>query len=71
MTTNILFADVAPVTRGEGILPLRVAGILPAIRGRDALDTKSKGGTPSPRAGEGRFLGHGLKGPLRRFAAAA
>jgi hypothetical protein len=29
--------------RGEGILPLRVAGILPAIRGRDALDTKKQG----------------------------
>jgi hypothetical protein len=29
--------------RGEGILPLRVAGILPAIRGREALDTKEQG----------------------------
>jgi hypothetical protein len=27
----------------EGVLPLRVAGILPAIRGRDALDTKEQG----------------------------
>jgi hypothetical protein len=29
--------------RGEGILPLRVAGILPAVRGRDALDTQEQG----------------------------
>jgi len=29
--------------RGEGVPPLRVAGILPAIRGRDALDTKEQG----------------------------
>jgi hypothetical protein len=29
--------------------PLRVAGILPASRGQDALDTKNKGETPSPR----------------------
>ena len=43
MTMNVLFAD-------------SVAGILPAVRGRDALAT------------EGRFLGHGLKGPKRRFA---
>ncbi|MBM4026772.1 MAG: aminopeptidase P family protein [Planctomycetes bacterium] len=43
--------------RGEGILPLRVAGILPAVRGRPrrgaplhvGLDTEDKGGTPSPR----------------------
>jgi len=36
---------VCPVTivfRGEGILPLRVAGILPAIRGRNARDTKRR-----------------------------
>ena len=32
-------AAPALLARGEGILPLRVAGILPAIRGRDALDT--------------------------------
>ena len=35
--------------RGEGVPPLRVAGILPANRGQDALDTKSKGKMPSPR----------------------
>ncbi len=29
--------------RGKGVSPLRVAGILPAIRGRDALDTKEQG----------------------------
>ncbi len=34
---------VPQAVRGEGILPLRVAGILPAIRGRDALDTKPQG----------------------------
>ncbi len=31
------------VSRGEGVPPLRVAGILPALRGRDALDTKEQG----------------------------
>ncbi len=35
--------------RGEGVPPLRVAGILPAIRGRDAFDTKSKARMASPR----------------------
>jgi uncharacterized radical SAM protein YgiQ len=35
--------------RGEGVSPLRGAGILPAIRGRDALDTKSKARMASPR----------------------
>jgi hypothetical protein len=29
--------------RGEGVPPLRVAGILPAIRGQDARDTKEQG----------------------------
>jgi hypothetical protein len=29
--------------RGEGVPPLRVAGIVPAIRGQDALDTKEHG----------------------------
>jgi hypothetical protein len=28
---------------------LRVAGILPAMRGQDALATEDKGETPSPR----------------------
>jgi len=43
---------------GEGVPPLRVAGILPAIRGQDALATKNKGKMPSPR-GEAviRFTG--------------
>ncbi|OHB62725.1 MAG: hypothetical protein A2Y77_14380 [Planctomycetes bacterium RBG_13_62_9] len=31
------------LTRGEGVPPLRVAGILSAIRGQDALDTKEQG----------------------------
>jgi len=30
-------------SRGEGVPPLRVAGILPAIRGQDALDTEEQG----------------------------
>ncbi|OHB68325.1 MAG: hypothetical protein A2Y77_07535 [Planctomycetes bacterium RBG_13_62_9] len=34
---------VDDVPRGEGVSPLRVAGILPAIRGQDALDTKEQG----------------------------
>ncbi len=34
---------------GEGVPPLRVAGILPAVRGQDALGTKSKGKMPSPQ----------------------
>jgi alanyl-tRNA synthetase len=34
--------------RGEGVPPLRVVGILPAIRGQDALGTQSKGKMPSP-----------------------
>jgi len=42
-------ATAGRIVRGEGAPPLRVAGILPAIRGRDALDTKSKGRMPSPR----------------------
>ncbi len=29
--------------RGEGILPLRVAGVPPAVRGQDALDTEEQG----------------------------
>jgi DNA ligase (NAD+) len=33
----------ADAYRGEGVPPLRVAGILPAARGRDALDTKEQG----------------------------
>jgi hypothetical protein len=80
LITNKLFADVG-FARGEGVPPLRREAILaslshgaaclwPEEQGQDALATKSKGKMPSPRAGEGRFLGHGLKGPLRRFAAA-
>ena len=44
-------SDAVTQARGEGVSPLRVAGIpstgsgqaLPAIRGRDALDTKEQG----------------------------
>ncbi len=39
--------------RGEGVPPLRVAGILPANRGQDALDTKSKAKMASPREEQG------------------
>jgi radical SAM superfamily enzyme YgiQ (UPF0313 family) len=35
--------------RGEGVSSLRGAGILPAIRGQDARDTKSKARMASPR----------------------
>ncbi len=41
-------ASAACVSRGKGVSPLRGAGILPAMRGRDALATEDKGGTPSP-----------------------
>jgi hypothetical protein len=41
-------APAAHVSRGEGVSPLRVAGILPAMRGQDARATKDKGETPSP-----------------------
>ena len=54
-------ASAACVSCGEGVSPLRVAGILPALRGpgtpnaissrlgaHDALATKDKGGRPSP-----------------------
>ncbi len=48
-----VFTDLQQVewaeNRGEGVPPLRVAGILPANRGQDALATKSKGKMPSPR----------------------
>jgi UDP-N-acetylmuramoyl-tripeptide--D-alanyl-D-alanine ligase len=48
----IINADIEPLVaaaqssamiRGEGVSPLRPAGILPAIRGRDVLDTKEQG----------------------------
>ncbi len=42
-------ASVAGVSRGEGVPPLRVAGILPALRGQDVLATRDKGETPLPR----------------------
>jgi arylsulfatase A len=32
-----------PVRGGEGVPPVRVAGVLPAVRGRDALATKEQG----------------------------
>jgi hypothetical protein len=39
---------VACVRRGEGVPPLRLAGILPVRRGKAILATEDKGGTPSP-----------------------
>jgi uncharacterized protein len=45
------------ISRGEGVPPLRPAGILPARReeqGQDALATKDKGGPPSPQDNYGR-----------------
>jgi hypothetical protein len=79
LITDIVFAVIGRVARGEGVPPLRREAILaslsggavspwPEVQGQDALATKNKGKMPSPPAGEGRFLGHGLKGPLRRFA---
>jgi radical SAM superfamily enzyme with C-terminal helix-hairpin-helix motif len=38
-----------PVRGGEGVPPLRVAGILPAVRGQDALATNDKARMASPR----------------------
>jgi serine/threonine protein kinase len=59
----------------EGILPLRVVGILPAIRERPrrgaplgvGLDTKNKGGTPSPRRLYHRSTYEQLRGDLDRI----
>ncbi|MBM4024477.1 MAG: DUF4139 domain-containing protein [Planctomycetes bacterium] len=42
-----------PATSGEGVSPLRVAGVPPALRGQDTLDTKSKAGTASPQTPDG------------------
>jgi hypothetical protein len=36
--------------RGEGVPPLRGAGILPAIEGKMPSPRRSKGKMPSPRA---------------------
>jgi hypothetical protein len=82
LTTNTLFAELGSVARGEGVPPSRREAILASlclgavglcleVQGQDALATKNEGKMPSPRThrGEGRFLGRGLKGPLRRFAA--
>ncbi len=44
------WARTGPDNRGEGVPPLRDAGILPAIRGRDALATKEQGqGVPNAK----------------------
>ncbi|MBM4027496.1 MAG: SDR family NAD(P)-dependent oxidoreductase, partial [Planctomycetes bacterium] len=40
---EVLAEGPASSSRGEGVPPLRVAGILPADRGRDALDTEEQG----------------------------
>ncbi|MBM4028777.1 MAG: VWA domain-containing protein, partial [Planctomycetes bacterium] len=48
-----IFTDLQQVewteSRGEGVSPLRVAGVPPAVRGQDALATEDKGKMPSPR----------------------
>jgi transcription-repair coupling factor (superfamily II helicase) len=46
----------APQNRGEGVPPLRVAGILPAVRGRDALDTKEQGQDALATTGKAEYL---------------
>ena len=82
LITNILFAEVGRVARGEGVPPLRREAILASlcpgavglcleVQGQDALATENEGKMPSPRThrGEGRFLERGLQGPLRRFTA--
>ncbi len=69
--TPVIIEDVQIRLQGigsEGVPPLRLAGIPPAIRGRDTLDTEEqgqdalatcKGGTPSPHEAIARAL-HGL-----------
>ncbi len=42
-TTEEFLAELRFTVRGEGVPPLRVAGILPAIRRQDALATKEQG----------------------------
>jgi len=41
-------ALAANVRCGEGVPPLRIAGILPAWRGPNALAVNDKGETPAP-----------------------
>jgi pyruvate dehydrogenase E2 component (dihydrolipoamide acetyltransferase) len=57
-------AAAARPARGEGVPPLRVAGFQPAIRGQDALDTKSKGKMPSPQSAQATL---GATVPLNRL----
>jgi len=67
MITNMLFAEVG-FPRDEGILPLHFGvrtHYIQAERGQDGLATQGW----DALATEGRFLGRGLKGPLRRLAA--
>jgi arylsulfatase A-like enzyme len=49
----LLAVSSAPVRSGEGVPPLRGAGILPAKRGQDALATEDKAKMASPRAPAG------------------
>ena len=42
-------------SRGEGVPPLPVAGILPALRGRDALDTEEQG-QDAPATNHGKIV---------------
>ncbi len=50
---NPLAVCSVPVGGGEGVPPLRVAGILPAMRGQDALATEDKAKMASPRTPHG------------------
>jgi pyruvate dehydrogenase E2 component (dihydrolipoamide acetyltransferase) len=52
---DIRTAAEAKPARGEGVPPLRVAGFQPAVRGQDALDTKSKAKMASPQSAEARL----------------
>jgi len=60
-TTEEFLAELRFPVRGEGVSPLRVAGILPANRGQDALATKEQGqdalATPDKKVLE-EFLTH-------------
>jgi molybdopterin molybdotransferase len=64
----VMIEQIEPVAsgRGEGVPSLRVAGILPAIRGQDALATRNNGKIPSP-PGEGRIRFTGAQTPDNIF----
>ena len=53
VTAVFLAVCSVPLRSGEGVPPLRVAGILPAMRGQDGLATEDKGKMASPRTPHG------------------